>query len=202
MAREVQFKKTLDKLFRQRTYWLRNILGRPTPGAPPKLDKRRIDHVIRELQAIASGSLATKLAKTEFSSSVEKKKRWHVKGRGREGKRRIFNEWYDKHIPFERCVYVFWNKKKCIYVGKTKRGAGRPSSHFDKYWFNGVTRVDVYALGGKRSLPALECLAIHRFQPKENKQKAQPLKWTRECPLCKVHRDIESELRSIFRLRG
>ena len=77
----------------------------------------------------------------------------------------------------------------------------RISGHFEKHWFSHATRVDVYQTSGRRALPALECLAIHRFQPRRNKSKAETRKWTSKCPLCKVHREIEQELGRIFRLR-
>lgn len=201
MAKAVQFRRTVDRLFRRRASWLRNALGKPIPGAPPSFGRREREKAIDQLQGLASDSLARKLAKKEFLRSVDKKKSWHVKGWGRDEKRQLFNGWYEEHIPYRRCIYIFWKGNKCVYVGKTKGGAGRPSAHFEKHWFSGATRIDIYALRGKKSLPALECLAIHRFQPRENKNKAQTAKWTKKCPLCKVHRDIKSELRSIFSLR-
>lgn len=201
MARAVEFRKAIEKLFRRRADRLLSILGGRPPGAPLLFGRRQVKRTIKKLQGLASASLATRLARKEFSKSVDKKKSWRVKGWGREEKKNSFNKWFDEHIPYKRCVYVFWKGKHCVYAGKTKGGAGRPSSHFEKYWFNGNTRIDIYALRGKRSLPTLECLAIHRFQPKENKNRAQSSKWTKKCPLCKVHKDIKSELQSIFRLR-
>ena len=50
--------------------------------------------------------------------------------------------------------------------------------------------------------PMLECLAMHRFQPTYNAAKAETKKWTSKCPLCQVHRNIWTELRAIFRLKG
>jgi hypothetical protein len=158
MAKAVQFQRILERLFRERADWLLNVLREPRPGAPPKFGRKKVDRAIKDLQQLASGALATKLAKAEFTASVAKRKRWHTKGWGRREKKRLFNRWYDRHIPYKRCVYVFWSGRHCIYVGKTKRGAGRPSSQFDKYWFNGISRIDIYALRGKRSLPSIECL--------------------------------------------
>lgn len=201
MARAAQFQRTLEELFQERAHWLLNVLREPRLGPPPKFGRKKVDRAIESLQQLASDALAPKLARAEFAASVAKRKRWHVKGWGRQGKRRLFNKWYDRHIPYKRCVYVFWNRRHCVYVGKTKGGAGRPSSHFDKFWFNGISRIDIYALRGKRSLPSIECLAIHRFQPRINKNKAQSSKWTKKCPLCRVHRDIKDELRSVFAMR-
>jgi len=201
MAKTVQFKDTLEGLFTRRTYWLRHVIGKRSPGAPPVFSKENVDGAIKKLQGIASAALATKLARTEFSRSIDKKKSWQVKGYGRKAKKRIFKAWFDEHIPYRSCIYAFWKGRKCVYVGRTREGVGRPSSHFNIHWFNGITRIDIYALRGRRSLPALECLAIHRFQPKENENRAQKAKWTKRCPLCKVHRSIKAELTSIFATR-
>jgi hypothetical protein len=46
-----------------------------------------------------------------------------------------------------------------------------------------------------------ECLGIHRFQPSRNKVKAESRKWTKKCELCGIHREIEEEVSSIFRLK-
>jgi len=135
---------------------------------------------------------------------VLQRRSWHVKrgkGRGVDAKRRSFNQWFDRELGRGTYVYVFWSRRQCIYVGKTTRSGRRISSHFDKHWFGGVTRVDVNAARGRRVLPALECLAIHRFQPTRNKFRAERRKWTRRCALCAIHRSIDGELRSVFRLR-
>ena len=204
MSRAAQFNRELDTLFRKRSHWLGHVLGGPQPGPPPRLKRRHLQHSIAKLQDIAGEALAPALARKEFERSVWKRKSWHVKrGKGRrfDQRQRRFEDWYDMHIESQSCVYVFWARRRCIYVGKTTRGGGRPSSHFDRTWFTPVTRVDVYETRGKRALPALECLAIHRFQPLRNKIKAQGRKWTRKCPLCKLHKDIQAELNDIFRLR-
>src|SRR5271157_1093861 len=194
MSKSVEFNKTLQRLFKHRADWLLHLIGKRLPGAPPVFSRGKLQRAIQNLQRIASTALASKLAKTEFASAVAKKKAWHVRGRGAEEKRRLFNVWFGEHIPYRSVIYVLWKGRRCLYVGKTRRGHGRPSAHFDRVGFSGVTRIDVYAVKGKRSLPSMECLAIHRFQPGKNKNKAQSAKWTKKCPLCRVHRSIKSEV--------
>jgi hypothetical protein len=163
-----------------------------------------VDGTIARLQDFASDALADALARKEFRDGARKRRSWHPKrgkGRGVDEKRRSFNEWFDDRLGAGTFIYVFWNRRKCIYVGKTRGSGRRVSSHFEKHWFAGVTRIDLYPTTGKRVLPALECLAIHRFQPIRNKFRAERRKWTHKCELCKVHRLIDSELRQIFRLR-
>lgn len=200
----VGFRSELDRLFRRRTHWLRSSVEGPHPGPPPKLGRSHVRRAVTRLQALASAALAHKLARDEFEDGVLLRKSWHAKkgkGRGADLKRGSFNEWFDEHLRPGTYVYVFWNRRRCIYVGKTARSGRRISSHFDKHWFGGVTRVDVYRVKGRRVLPSLECLAIHRFQPTRNKFRAERRKWTRRCQLCTIHRRIDEELRSIFRLR-
>ena len=70
-------------------------------------------------------------------------------------------------------IYAFWgNRKKCIYIGRTGSHGSRPSSHFEKFWFSGVKRVTIFSIKGRSHIPKLECLAIHRFRPRRNKNKA------------------------------
>ncbi len=204
MSRAATFNRELDNVFRKRSHWLRTVLRGPRPGPPAKLKRRHLERAVAKLQGIAAEAFATALARKEFKRSVRQRKSWHAKrGKGFrfEQRQRAFNQWYDDHITSQSCIYVFWARWRCVYVGRTTRGGRRPSSHFDRAWFRPVTRVDVYETTGRRVLPALECLAIHRFQPVRNKFRAQERRWTRKCPLCALHRDIERELRDIFRFR-
>ncbi len=199
-----EFRAELDRLFRRRTYWLRSAVEGPRPGPPPSLSRSHVQRAIARLQDFASDALADKLARDEFEDSVLQRRSWHAKkgkGRGVDAKRHSFNRWFDRELGRGTYAYAFWNRRRCVYVGKTVKSGRRISSHFDKHWFGGVTRVDVYALTGRRLLPALECLAIHRFQPTRNKFRAERRKWTKRCQLCAIHRTIDSELRSIFRFR-
>lgn len=199
-----EFRTELDRLFRRRTYWLRSAVEGPRPGPPPSLRRSQVKRVAVRLQNLASEALAAKLARDEFEDGVLQRRSWHPKrgkGRGADAKRRSFNEWFDGQLGPGTYVYVFWKRRRCVYVGKTARSGRRISSHFEKFWFGGVTRVDVYSARGRRALSALECLAIHRFQPARNKFRAERRKWTKRCSLCTTHRLIDKELRSIFRLR-
>lgn len=199
-----RFRTELDRLFRRRTHWLRSAVEGPRPGPPLSLSRSHVRRAAATLQDLASEALAAKLARDEFENGVLQRRSWHAKkgkGRGADAKRRSFNAWFDERLRPGTYVYVFWNRRHCVYVGKTARSGRRISSHFDKHWFGGVTRVDVHTARGRRILPALECLAIHRFQPTRNKFRAERRKWTKRCRLCTVHRMIDQELRSIFRLR-
>jgi hypothetical protein len=205
MSTQSQFRAELDRLFRRRTHWLRSVVGSPSRGALPRISRKHVRASIAKLQELASDALARDLAREEFERGVRLRRSWHAKrgkGRGPDAKKRSFNAWFDQQLGPGTYIYVFWRSgRRCVYVGKTARSGRRISSHFDKHWFGAVTRVDVYAARGRRALPALECLAIHRFQPARNKFRAERRKWTRRCELCRIHRSIAGELHSIFRLR-
>jgi hypothetical protein len=199
-----EFRSSLGNLIRRRTHWLQHVLSAKQPGSPPSFTRRTVNHAIKQMQECASKSLANRLARTEFEDGVRRRKSWHAKkgkGRGAERKKAAFNAWFDQHFTPGPFIYAFWNRRKCVYVGKTARSGRRISSHFEKGWFGGVTRVDVYRVRGVRDLPALECLAMHRFLPTRNKFRAERLKSTRKCALCKLHREIKEEVNAIFRFR-
>jgi hypothetical protein len=202
MAFSKQFEKALDELFKQRTHWLRANLGFAKPGKPPKFSREKVDKGIDHLQELASKAFSRTLARTQFNKHVKRRKNWFVKGHGWEEKKKLFKNWYIKLNLKKGYVYAFWSQnKECLYVGKTGSGGARPTHHFEKLWFARVKRVTVYAVKSKSQIPKLECLAIHRFQPTINKKKAAKKKWTKACPLCRIHRSIKSELRRIFRFR-
>jgi hypothetical protein len=164
------------------------------------LKKRQRERAIKRLQGIASDALAKRLAKKHFERSVIRQKAWYMKGRGVEKKLEQFGDWAKKQIDRESGkVYVFWHKKKCLYVGRTGGRGSRPSNHFKKSWFKSTTRIVVYMAPHRRDIPRLECLAVHRFLPAANKVRAAKEKWTPRCPLCTLHKEIKTEIRTIFR---
>ena len=205
MSTATEFRYELDRLFRRRTHWLRALFeGLPPGKPPPRLARTHVKKAIAKLQDLASDALARDMARDEFDDATDFRRSWHVKrgkGRGSDAKRAAFHIWFNENVGAGPSIYAFWRNRICIYVGKTSGSGRRISSHFEKAWFLPVTRVDVYAVAGRRVLPALECLAIHRFQPRRNKFRAERRRWTRKCPLCEVHKFIEQELRDIFRFR-
>jgi hypothetical protein len=202
MAFSKAFEKELNNLFEQRTYWLRQKLGTTGAGKPPGFDRKKVKSGIRKLQEIASHALAGKLAKAEFKKYVTSRRRnYRVKGWGVEDKKARFGAWFERFSKRKGLIYVFWSGRRCVYVGRTGSRGVRPSSHFDKAWFTPVTRVTIFDVSRKSHIPKLECLAIHHFQPSQNKNKAAKGKWTKACPLCTTHMYIRDELHNIFRFK-
>ena len=202
MSYQSKFNRMLDSLYKRRTSWLRSVVSRPRPGRPQSFSRKKREQKIRELQEITSEAQAKRLAKEEFKRFDAKKRPWRGKGRGLLAKKANFNHWVREKVHGKRGkVYVFWAGSRCLYVGRSRGKGSRPSDHFKRKWFRKATRVDVFLTRKRSAISLLECLAIHRFLPSENKVKAARKKWTPRCPLCRLHRDIRRELRQIFRFR-
>jgi hypothetical protein len=200
----VKFHRELDGLFERRTSWLRKVVDRGIKTKPMVFDRKRRRRVFKQLKSLATDCLARDLAKREFKATIDKKKQWQCtqnKGWNRKDKRKNFDAWFDKNIPYKNCIYIFWKGRKAEYVGRTLKGKGRPQNHFSKFWFNGTSRIDIYSTSQASQTPKLECLAIHRFKPRQNGTKASIPKWAKKCPVCKTHKLVETELKDIFALR-
>ncbi len=206
MARHaaLDFDRRLLRLFKDRTHRLRAQVRKPTRGKAPSFNKTKVERVIKQLQELATKCQLHDHAIRGLRQLYDLKKQWHVTsktGWGNERKRKAFVAWFEKHIPYDNCVYVFWEKRRCRYVGRTLGGQNRPQSQFQKFWFPGVTRVDIYASGGAREIPKLECLATHRFRPTHSRMKPATRKWYSKCPICETRKLVRAEVKAIFRFR-
>ena len=203
MSYKNQFAQELNKLFEKRVHWLKSSIGARKIGQPPKFNRKTVGAGIESLQKIVSDSLAQEMFNEECRSHVVSCKYRKITGYGADDKKKIFKLWLDKHFPKrESYVYIFWGEKnKCIYVGRTTAGGDQPTNHFKVNWFGMVKRVEILMLKSKGKACEMECLAIHYYKPLKNKNKASSKKWTKVCPICKIHRTVEKELRSIFSFR-
>jgi hypothetical protein len=203
MSKEKLFNRKLDELYQARTYDLRREIAREKESAipPPRFDKRMRNSTIKELRALATRVLRKRLFLQAIQRFDVKKRQWHIEGDGTERRTKL-RAWLKHRVPAHRGkVYVFWeDPSRCLYVGRTL-GRRRPAHHSKRDWFARARRIDVYYTRNKSAVPSLECLAIHRFDPSENKVKAAKQKGARKCQLCQVTRKIRKELRHIFQLR-
>lgn len=198
-----KFDRELEKLFSSRVHHLRTEIW-PSQGAAPKITKTKIQKSIGKLQSISEiALLRSRLAKKVFRD-YDYKRQWHPKknkGFGHAAKRRSFKQWYDGNITTKNCVYVFWQKKNCLYVGRTLNGKGRPSAHFEKHWFNKATRIDIYAFDRKRSVPRFECMLTHKWKPSYSRMRPASKKFYTKCAICDVEKNIKTEIKGLFRLK-
>src|SRR5439155_14713647 len=133
-----RFERELHKLFHRRTSWLRNAVGKKRLGRPPIFNRRKVEPKLDQLSEIAAQIVVRRRARRDLLRAVDGKRQWHVKrgkGFGVDVKKQRFKRWYDRRIGNRNCVYAFWSKKGCVYVGRTLRGHGRPAGWFDRIWF-------------------------------------------------------------------
>jgi hypothetical protein len=206
MPRQVirQFDATLDQLFASRTHWLKSLIRKKSPGAAPKINRKKIQKAIRKLQGSAVEALLTSRLLRPLGDFFDQKKQWHPKkgkGFGVEAKAKAFRAWYDEHIHYSNCVYAFWNGNSCLYIGRTLNGKGRPSSHFNKHWFSKATRIDIYCSSAKKRVPAFECRLTHVHEPSYSRLRPARSKYFWRCEICEVEGEIRNEMKSIFALR-
>ena len=191
------------RLFQIRTHQLRSYLW-PTRGKAPRLTKKRLVVGISKLQDIAVNDyLHSKVAKEAFKS-YDYKRQWHAKrnkGFGVSAKKKSFRDWYERHITTKNSVYAFWNKSKCLYVGRTLNGKGRATSHFEKYWFRQATRVDIFGFDRKRDVPKYECMLTHRLNPAYSKITPSTKRYYSHCPICDGRKHISKGIKGMFRFR-
>ena len=204
MAKAKEFTRKLDKLFRVRTNWLRRSVGQSKPGNPPLWSKKKVSKALTQLEAIARTIITKTRAKQGFDEAIDHSRQWHPKknkGWNREDKKNRFGKWFDEEIGTGNCIYAFWKKKRCLYVGKTENGKSRPQSHFSKHWFNAATRIDIYVVKSTSLIHKAECLAIDRWDPIHNKKRSAKTKYRKKCPVCSAVFEIRDELKGLFRMR-
>lgn len=192
----------LNRLFYKRTLWLREIVGIRRQGRPKKFNRRVVLKSIRKLNDIITHLNAGRYFRDVIYDRSDRPINYHIRGRGWEDQKYNFMRWFDNRINHRNVIYIFWkDRKNCLYVGRTGRGGTRPSNHFGTYKTYGVKRVTIYKINGGRYLPMVECLAIHLFKPKHNRNKPTVPKWSQKCPVHEDHRDVREEIKAIFRIK-
>jgi len=198
-----KFENELYDLFDARTHELRDYMW-PVPGSAPKLTRKKVKRAIERMGDIAQTDYLKSRGARKLLNDYDHKRQWHSKkgkGFGRPAKKRSFKRWYEKTITTKNCVYAFWNKSRCLYVGRTLNGKGRPTSHFEKHWFGKATRVDVYGFTRRRDVPRFECMLTHRQWPSYSRMKPSSKKYYSVCPICEGRKFIGDQVRWLFRLR-
>ena len=198
-----RFDGVLYDLFERRTHRLHTYMW-PISGSAPQLKRKTVNSGIKRLQTIAEDDFLRSKHAKQLLNGFDYKRQWHAKmgkGFGLPAKKRSFKTWYESKITTKNCVYAFWRGKRCLYVGRTINGKGRPTAHFEKHWFAQATRLDVYGFDGRRDVPRFECLLTHKRTPMRSKMKPSQKKYYSRCPICEGKKFIQDEVRWIFRLR-
>ena len=95
----IEFDKKLQKLFADRTHWLRSKIRKPGSGRTPSFSKEKVAKYIAELQALATKALLRRHTVDGLPHLYDIKKQWHVttlEGKGVEQKKKAFVAWFGK----------------------------------------------------------------------------------------------------------
>jgi len=203
MSFSKEFERELDEMFSYRTNELRNLFKQNKTSKNLRITRTFVTEKITTLNEIATDKFIDQLYREEYNSDIKKKKCWKVNGRGYKEKKEYFKAWFNKHFSnHQRLIYIFWGKNgSAVYVGRTGIGGSRPTHHFIKVWFQKVKSVHVFAASSIKQINKLECLAIHRYRPTENLKKSSSGYRSQVCPVCRIHLNIEKEIRHIFSIR-
>lgn len=198
MALAKQFSRKLDQLWKRRIAEFRSLVI-PTHGAILKFTRKRRDKVIKEVVGIASRIVLKREGHREFDKVVTQRRLRMIKGRGLLQRGDNLVRWARETLRGP-IIYAFWRKRKCLYVGK---GASwrRLRNYRKSAYMLEATCVEVFQIAGKSQLAKAECLATHKFDPRDIKADPAEVRWGKTCPVCEKHDQIRSELRSIFRMK-
>jgi hypothetical protein len=199
LALKTKFVRVLDDAVERRTEQLRRLVVSPNQGAPKKYTRTIRDRLKKRILLAASAVLVNEHAEHEIAKTVLRRRLRFIKGFGLTNRFDRLYGWAERKLQGP-IVYAFWRGKKCLYVGKGK--SYRRLKHYDKsvYLWH-ASALEVWQIKSKSQLPRAECLAIHLFKPRDNKQKkAAKVKWGKVCPICKRHDEIASATSSLLRL--
>jgi ribosomal protein L33 len=200
MALATRFLDLLDEALERRTEVLRRLVVRGALGAPKKFSRRIRDQLMRRLLDAASKVLVRQHAKKKLVKVVVRRRLRHIVGFGIEDRfDRLFRWAQDK--LYGPIIYAFWNGRRCLYVGKG-RSYRRLRAYAKSIYLKDADALEVWQVKTKGRLPSAECLAIHLFRPRDNKNKPAKVKWGKACPVCKLHDEISEEITSLLKLKG
>ena len=194
-----QFKVKLKGLLENRLYKIYqklHIIGR---GQPPNYSKNKskseINKLVRDVPQII---IKERQIKKEFNKLIKHRTTIRVIGWGHKDKKKKFEVRYNKKAPYKNLVYIFFKNKKCLYVGRTINGRGRPSSHFMDVRCLGATNIKIFSTTKRSTVPELECLTIHILKPSKNENIPSKPKWSKKCPICDTQKFVKADLRKIL----
>jgi hypothetical protein len=199
MALNKQFARKLDQLWQRRTTQLRALVVPRGAGKPPSFTNQVRERLVEDLLDLASRILVRRHARAAFDDIVRKRDLRFLKGRGHRERGQRMVEWAGRTLKGP-IVYSFWNRKRCLYVGKGKTWR-RLRSYEKSIYLAKANSLEVYSITSRSHLGKAECLATHLFEPDDRKVRPAKVKWGKACPVCRKHDLVREELRGLFRMR-
>lgn len=191
MSREAQFRRGLADLWRRYNSDLHSLVA---GGRARGLDRKRRDQAISDLCELGGDMLPRTRAKALVKEwTKEVLQRTYRRSGVRRGPAATFERffgWAREKIGDRPFVYAFFNRGKCIYVGKAGKSFYRLNGYRDNRRFHHARRMKVFVTT-KRHLARLECLQIHLLKPRENVIRRTS---SENCIVCKAKRRIDKSL--------
>lgn len=197
MALKTKFLKKLHDLWQRRVTFIQSVVGLSVQGRPRVLNKKVRERRIIQLLDTATGMLRRRATK-ELRKIIRGSRQRHIKGRGIRNRFNLVYEWARQNIKGP-IIYSFWRGKRCLYLGKG-RSRSRLKNYSHSIYLKDADLLEVNMVRGGSLLPKAECLAVHLFEPRDNRVKPAKEKWGKACLICKAHDEIRGELRRIFAL--
>ena len=193
------FNGKLDELWRKRTAELRALAVPRGQGRPAILTKATRQTLTDDLLETASELLLKREGSAQLREVTVRRSRRHIKGWGHDKRFKHIIEWA-KDTCDGPIVYAFWRGTRCLYVGKGESWR-RLRGYAKHMYLTQTTRIEVFCVRGMSNLGKAECLTKHLFNPRDNKNKPARAKWGKDCPICKKHDRIRSEVATLFRFK-
>lgn len=198
MALVKDFERELNDLWHRRTA---NVLSlvKTHRGRPKGFTKKHRERGIREVQDIAERILGRQGAREELRQVTAYQRRRQIRGRGLDARFSCIIQWAQDNLR-GAIIYSFWNRNRCLYVGKGKSWR-RLCAYRRSVYLKEATSVRVRGITSPSHLAKAECLSVHLFGPRDNSVRASKPKYAKGCPICHARLAIRDELRTLFRLR-
>lgn len=178
-------RRSIERLMRAQAEDLLELAGIPHSYTPTPV--RRYAKLRGRTRQVLVQRVADLHALPLMREIIAEKAQWYPKkGKGFliDERKARFKRWYRDRLGPGPAVYMFWQGKRCLYVGRTEGGGGRPASHFDQHWFRKATRIVVLIPSHRRHVASLECLAMHLHDPLKNKARSSRKPYRSRCPVC------------------
>lgn len=199
MALTKQISNKLDSLWKRRTAMLRALVIPRGVGQPTKFTRHVRDRLINQLLDDATKLLVKREAHTEFKKVAPHRCLMQIRGHGLLKRGSYLLEWAEAELEGP-IVYSFWRGRKCLYVGKGDTWKRLRNYEKSAYLLQ-ASCIEVFLVKGKSHLGKAECLAVHLFEPRDNRKHPAKEKWGKECPICQKHDVIREELNTLFKMK-
>lgn len=187
----------------EKSVWRLLAVVRDSPGTISKLNRKRREKRIEELQDLVEETHRKHLKKwvrknadmqqVIFRKRIEKNdKAVHVRDK-------LAKQWNPRHPV----AYASFNSRgTCLKVGRSDKGLDRIASQSFNYYFRDASRVVVYFPKRKKKkvLPALECALTHLYNPFHLYDWPAEKKFRSKCPTCRDMKAIKKVVRERFPL--